>query len=190
MTLQGINFGTACKRLALLGAALASGVTAGPAFAATQGTFGATSTGNITITASVPNRAQLTNLADVNFTLVDPLVNASNAQNVCVWSNTTTKGYTIRATGDGASQAFTLASGALTVPYTVEWAATSGQTSGTSLVTNVASATLTTTAVSPTCSSAPLTTSSLIVRISSTNLLTMSAGTSYTGVLTLLVTPQ
>jgi hypothetical protein len=189
MTVQKIEFRTACKRVALLGAALASSLAA-PALAATQGTLGATSTGNITITASVPSRAQLTGLADVNFASVDPTVNASNAQNVCVWSNTATKGYTIRATGDGSASAFTLTNGTNTVPYTVEWNATSGQTSGTALVTNVASATVTSTAVNPTCSSAPLTTASLVVRISSANLLTMSAGTSYTGVLTLLVTPQ
>ena len=190
MTLRTTDLVAKGKRVALLGAALASGLTAAPAFAATQGSFGATSTGNITITASVPSRAQLTGLADVNFNLVDPATNASSAQNVCVWSNTATKGYTIRATGNGASQAFTLSNGTGTVPYTVEWSASSGQSSGTGLVTNVASATVTSTAVNPTCSSAPTTTASLIVKISSTDLMSMSAGTSYTGVLTLLVTPQ
>jgi len=190
MTLRTTDLVAKGKRLALLGAAVASGLTAGPAFAATQGTLGATSTGNVTITASVPSRAQLTNLRDVGFTLVDPASNASDAQNVCVWSNTATKGYTIRATGNGTASAFTLTNGTGTVPYTVEWNATSGQTSGTALVTNVASATVTSTAVNPTCTSAPTTTASLIVKIASTDLLTMSAGTSYSGVLTLLVTPQ
>ena len=185
------NFCKSGKRLALLGAALASGLTAAPAFAASQGTLGATSTGNITITASVPSRAQLTGLVDVTFTNQDPASDAQRNQNVCVWTNTTGKSYTIRASGSGgAGNLFTLTNGTGTVPYTVEWAATSGQTSGTQLATGVASATLGSSAINPTCSAAPLTTSSLIIKMTSADLLTMTAGSSYTGTLTLLVTPQ
>ena len=47
-------------------------IAAAPASAATQGTLGATSTGNITITVSVPSRVQITGLTDVAFTNVDP----------------------------------------------------------------------------------------------------------------------
>jgi hypothetical protein len=179
------------KRVALLGAALASAMTAAPVFAATQGNLGATSSGNISISASVPSRARITGLADVAFTNQDPGTAASNAQNVCVWSNTATKGYTITATGDGGGgNAFTLSNGSTTVPYTIEWNASSGQPSGTALSTGTASAALTTTATHQTCSSGVSSTSSLVVRIGTAELGTMSAGTSYTGVLTLVVTPQ
>ena len=179
------------KRAALLGAALASALTAAPAYAANQGNLGATSSGNITISASVPSRARITGLADVAFTNQDPGTAASNAQNVCVWSNTATKGYTITATGDGGGvNAFTLSNGSTTVPYTIEWNSSSGQPSGTALSTGTASASLTTTATHQTCSSGVSSTSSLIVRIGTAELSTMSAGTSYTGVLTLVVTPQ
>jgi hypothetical protein len=177
-------------RVALLGALLASGFASGEAVAATQGSLGATSTGTVTITASVPNRARITGLTDVAFTNQDPNTAASSAQNVCVWSNTATKAYTITASGSGTSSAFTLSNGTGTVPYSVEWASTTGQTSGTALTTATASSSLTTTAVNQTCSSAPTTTSSLIVKMSTTDLGTMSAGSSYTGTLTLLVTPQ
>lgn len=190
MTLGKTDFSAVGKRLALLGAALASGLTAGPAFAASQGNLGATSTGTVGISASVPNRARITGLADVAFTNQDPATAASNAQNVCIWSNTATKAYTITASGSGSASAFTLSNGSGTVPYTVEWAATTGQTSGTSLTTGTASASLTTTAVNQACSSAPATTASLIVKMATTDLGTMSAGSSYTGTLTLLVTPQ
>jgi hypothetical protein len=101
-----------------------------PALAATQGTLGATSTGSITISASVPNRARITGLTDVSFLAQDPNTTASSAQNVCLWSNTATKGYTITASGSGTASAFTLANGALTVPYSVQWSASSGQTNG------------------------------------------------------------
>ena len=84
----------------------------GTAQAATQGSQGATSTGTALISATVPNRAQISKLSDVTFAPTDLTVAASSAQNVCVWSNTSLKKYNITATGSGA-QAFTLAAAAL-----------------------------------------------------------------------------
>jgi len=169
---------------------VAAALMPGTAFAATQGTLGATSTGSITIGASIPNRVQLSKLTDVSFTNQDPSVNASNAQNVCVWSNTSTKGYNVTATGSGTANAFTLANGALTVPYSVEWAGSSGQTTGSALSTGTALTGLTSTATNMNCASGPATSASLIVNISSANLQTMQAATTYTGTLTLVVAPE
>ncbi|MBO0749787.1 MAG: hypothetical protein J2O44_05080 [Porphyrobacter sp.] len=180
---------TAVKRLLMLGAVAGSFV-ASPTLAATQGSLGATSTGTVSISASVPNRARITGLTDVTFANQDPNTAASSAQDVCVWSNTATKGYTIKATGSGASSAFTLSNGTTTVPYSVEWAATSGQTSGTALTAGTASSSLTSGAVDQTCSSAPTASATLLVKIGTTDLGGMTAGGSYTGTLTLLVTPQ
>lgn len=181
----------AVHRAAYAFAMLALAGIAAPADAATQGTLGATSQGSITITATVPNRAQITGLTDINFTNADPTANATSAQNDCVWSNTATKGYSIKATGSGTAGAFTLASGALTpIPYSVQWNQSSGQTSGTALTAGTALAGLVSTATTPTCSSGPSTTSSLVVSIASNDLQNMVAATSYTGTLTLLVTPQ
>jgi hypothetical protein len=161
-----------------------------PAFASTQGTLGATSTGSISISVSVPSRVQITGLNDVAFTNVDPSVNATNAQSNCVWSNTATKGYTITATGDGTGGAFTLKSGALTpIAYSVQWNQASAQTTGTALTAGTASTTFNSTATTPTCATAPATSSSLIVSITSAQLLTMASLTTYTGTLTLLVSP-
>ena len=182
---------TVSARIIALATAGAMLLTHGVAMAATQGTLGATSTGSITITASVPNRTQITGLTDINFTNADPSTAATSSQNDCVWSNTATKGYSIKATGSGTSGAFTLASGALTpVPYSVQWSQSSWQTSGTSLTAGTALAGQVSTATTPTCSSGPSTTSSLVVSIGSTDLQNMVAATSYTGTLTLLVTPQ
>ena len=183
-----MNFKPYRVGLGLLG--LAATALAAPAQAATQGTLGATSTGSIQITVSVPSRVQITGLNDVAFTNVDPAVNATNAQSNCVWSNTATKGYTITATGSGTSGAFTLASGALTpVAYTVQWNQSTGQSSGTALTAATTSGTFNSTATTPTCATAPATSSSLVVSIASAQLLNMASLTTYTGTLTLLVSP-
>lgn len=162
-----------------------------PAAASTQGSFGATSTGSLTINASVPGRVRISGLSDVTFSNVDPSVNATDAQNVCVWSNTSTRGYSITATGSGAAGAFTLASGALpAVPYTVEWAASSGQTSGTSLSAATALTSQTSTAINSDCSAGPSASASLVVSIGSPTLQAMTAGVTYNGTLTLVVAPE
>lgn len=169
---------------------------AGTAQAApTQGTFGATSQGSITISASVPSRAQITGLSDVSFTNQDPASAASNAQNVCVFSNTSGKKYNITATGNSGGAvggtAFTIGGTGLTaVPYTVEWAQTSGAASGTSLVSTTALTGQASTATTPTCASGPATTATLFVKMSTAALQAMQSGTTYSGTLTLLVGPE
>jgi len=179
------------RRWVVTSAAFAlSSALAGPSFAATQGSFGATSTGTVSISASVPARARITGLVDVAFTNQDPASAASQPQSICVWSNTATKGYSITATGDGTANAFTLAGASTTVPYTVQWNASSGQTSGTSLTAGTALGGLVSTATAQTCASGPTSSASLIVGMTAATLQTMQASTSYTGVLTLLVTPQ
>lgn len=173
-----------------LGATFAVTVPACPALAATQGMVGATSTGSVTITASVPARARISNLNDVSFVNQDPASAASSAQNVCVWSNTATKAYTITASGSGSGNAFTLTNGTATVPYGVEWAASTGQTSGTVLNTGTVSGSITSTATHQTCASGPSASASLIVKMTAADLGSMAAGSNYTGTLTLLIAPQ
>lgn len=187
---KGFTSHRAGKRLTVLTAALVCGMTAGQAIAATDGSLGTTSTGIINISASVPNRARITGLSDVSFANQNPSTAASNAQNVCVWSNTATKGYTITATGSGTASAFTLTNGTGTVPYSVQWAASKDQTSGSALTAGTASSSLISTATQQTCSSGPTASASLIVGIATTDLGGMTAGSNYTGTLTLLVTPQ
>lgn len=178
-------------RMSLLAGITGSLLLGSPALASTQGSFGATSTGSLTINASVPGRVRISGLSDVTFTNADPSVDASNAQNVCVWSNTSTRGYNITATGSGSGGAFTLASGALPpVPYAVEWAPSSGQTSGTSLTASTALTGQTSTATNSDCSAGPSASASLVVSIGSTTLQGMDAGVTYNGTLTLVVAPE
>lgn len=174
-----------------LGGALIALASAIPATASTQGSVGVTSTGSVGLTVSVPNRVQITGLTDIDFSSSDPMVQATNSQSNCVWSNTATKGYTITATGSGAGGAFTLASGALTpVSYSVLWSQTAAQTTGTSLTAATASSGFVSTATRPACIAAPSTSSSLTVQIATNELQHMASLTDYTGTLTLLVNPQ
>ena len=177
-------------RLALV-AGCATMVLAAPATASTQGTFGATSSGSVTINASVPGRVRISGLTDVAFTNADPSSAAMNAQNVCVWSNTSTRGYSITASGSGTANAFTLSNGTdPAVPYNVQWAGSTGQTSGTSLATGAALSGLTSTATNSDCSAGPPSSASLIVTMASSTLQGMVAGVNYTGTLTLVVAPE
>ena len=159
------------------------------ASAATQGTSGATSSGSVTISATVPGRVEISGLSDVAFGTVDPASAASQAQNVCVWSNTSGRLYSVTATGSGAANAFTLTDGTNTLAYGVEWAASSGQASGTALVSGTALGSLASTATSPTCSAGPAASASLIVKMTAANL-QAAVASSYTGTLTLVVAPQ
>src|SRR5689334_14913713 len=178
------------RYLRLTAACVAGFLGAGAAIASSQGSLGATSTGSVSIGASVPNRVQVSGLTDVSFTNQDPATAAVSPQNLCVWSNTNTKGYNVTASGSGTASAFTLANGALTVPYSVEWAQTSGQSSGTGLATGTALTGQKSTATNALCAAGPSSSASLIVKMSTASLQTMQAATTYTGTLTLVVAPE
>lgn len=158
--------------------------------APTQGTLGDTSTGSLGITASVPGRVRLSGLSDVVLSNVNPAVAASNAQDVCVWSNTSGRKYRVTASGNGSGGAFTLSDGTNTFPYAVQWNASSGQTSGTALTANTPLTALTSTATTNDCSAGPSKSASLIVSLTSATLQTMTAGVDATGTLTLVVAPE
>jgi hypothetical protein len=158
--------------------------------AVTQGTLGETSTGAITITVSVAKVAKISGLSDVSLAAVDPGTTATNTQNVCVWSNTATKGYSITASGSGPGKSFSLANGSMTAPYSVKWNGSSGQASGTLLNPDAALTGLISTATDPSCSSGSATTSSLIVTIDLANLQKMEPEANYSGVLNLIISAQ
>jgi hypothetical protein len=186
MPLTNNNFrSSAAIALAIAAAMSSTGVQA-----AKQGGLGATSTGLIEINASVPNRARISGLSDIDFTGQDPETDASNAQNVCVWSNTASKGYTITASGSGEGEAFTLSSDKLTVPYRVQWSEAPDESKGEELTATKSSPNFVSKASHQVCKSDPPASASLIVGISSDDLGGMQAETNYTGTLTLVVTPQ
>lgn len=179
------------EQLGKFGALLVLCAVAAPeaAFAANQGNIGTTSTGSVSISATVPGRVQISGLSDLAFGTVDPTTAAASAEDVCVWSNTSGRGYTVTANGSGTANAFTLSDGTNTLAYDVEWAGSAGQSAGTALAVGTPLGGLVSSAVNPTCSSGPSASATLIVRLSAANMQAAVAN-SYTGTLTLIVAPQ
>ena len=142
--------------------------------------------------AFAASQVRISKLVDVSFLSLDPFVQASRSQSICVFSNTATKGYNVTANGSGAGSAFTLSGGAgvPALPYSVQWSAQSGQAVGTTLVPNAPLTSLTSTATQQACANGPATSASLIVVLSPSDLQSALAGINYTGVLTLVVAPE
>jgi hypothetical protein len=133
---------------------------------------------------------RITGLSDVNFGLIANFdVDAVRSQNLCVFSGRPNLGYNVRGIGTGAGGAFTLSNGVDALPYEVQWAGTSGQTSGVSLSPNLVRTGLVSSAAQQTCSNGPPTTASLIVLIRAAAL-QASAGGNYSGTLTLVLAPE
>lgn len=184
-----MNVSSLGRRLSVL--LLAGAALSGTAHAATQGNLGATSTGSVVINATVAPQVRISGLEDVSFNNPNPANNAFRAQNVCVWSNTATRNYKIEAVGNGGTSTtdLSISDGTTAIPYSVEWDDVSGATSGAALASGVQVGGQNSTATKSDCSGGGET-ASLIVRIAATDLQDMQAAASYTGTLTLTVTPE
>jgi hypothetical protein len=140
--------------------------------------------------AAANDKVRITGLTDVAFGSIANLgADAVRSQSLCLFSNSSTNGYNVTATGTGSGGAFTLTSGALSLPFDVQWSSSSGQSSGSQLSPNVPLTGQVSTASQQTCSSGPATSASLIVILRATALSSATAGT-YAGTLTLLVSPE
>ena len=162
-----------------------------PAMAATQGTPGPTSTGTITINATITPEVNITNLDDITFdatqlrTALNTGATAIGFDNVCVWSNNPDRSYFITATGDGAGGVFTLNDGNRILPYSVGWATVGGETI---LTAGQKSTGFISNATVPDCGGSS--SAAINIRITNADIAAMEATTTYTGVLTLLVSPS
>jgi hypothetical protein len=134
----------------------------------------------------------ISSLQDVSFTALDPLVDATRTQNVCVFSNTTTHGYNVTGRGSGNGSAFTLsAGGSLPVlPYTVQWSPSAGSSSGTALTPALPLTGQTSGAIVPTCLLGLVASASLIVILRTADLQAAASGVTYTGSLSLTIAPE
>lgn len=136
------------------------------------------------------NKVRITNISDVAFgTVANLSADAVQSQSLCLYSDTATNGYNVRATGSGAGGAFTLNSGSNALPFEVQWNSAPGQSSGTQLSANVALSGQVSTATQQTCNTGPASSASLIVVLRSAALSSAPAG-SYSGSLTLLIGPE
>jgi hypothetical protein len=139
--------------------------------------------------AFAASNVKITALSDVAFaTIANLSADSVRAQSICVYSNSPTNGYRVTASGT-AGGPFTLTSGGNSLAYEVQWSASTGQTSGTQLVANVATGGFISTATQNSCNNGPATTASLIVILRAAALSSAMAGT-YNGTLTLVVGPE
>jgi hypothetical protein len=135
-------------------------------------------------------KVRITGLSDVSFgTISNLMVDAVQAQSICVYSNGTGNRYSVRADGSGSGGAFTLSNGITTLAYDVRWNSQAGQSNGTNLTSGVLLGSQTTSAQNQTCSNGPPTTASLIVVLPATSLSSAGAG-NYSGTLTLIVAEE
>jgi len=175
-----------------LASAAALAALASPTFAATQGTPGPTSTGTVTINATITPEVTINRLDDITFdaTYLLRALNlggsASTIEQHCVWSNNPDRSFFITASGDGAGNDFTLNDGTRTLQYRVTYRPPVG-TPGV-LTPGVKSPRYVTTATSADCGGTDV--SGLQISISAVDIAAMEATTTYTGVLTLLVSPN
>ena len=143
--------------------------------------------------AHAQSQARITGLTDVSYGTINSFTNQTNSQNVCIYSAfiffgfPIRRNYSVRATGNGTGGAFTLASGAGTLPYEVRWDDAANQTTGTQLLAGVNATGFGNAATNQTCTGGE--NASLIVTITGASLTTATAG-SYTGVLSITITPE
>ena len=171
-----------------LSTAMLAGTAIGPAFAASNGSVGASSTGTSTVTAFVGSLVRVTAVDDLALGTWTGTGALETTDSVCIW--TTTGGYNVTATGSGVGGGFSLSNGASgTLDYAVKWddAPTSStlaaMTSGTALTGQVSGANTTD------CNAGSSLTATVGVEITETDLTAADSG-SYTGVLTLLIAPE
>jgi hypothetical protein len=158
---------------------------AGNAFAATQGTLGATSQGTLDITLTIDPLVQISALDNIALGTYTGGGNMTGADNLCVYSNS--GGYHITATGNGTGGAFELIGTTVNLPYTVEWATSAGAGSGTAMTAGATLAGQSGTFTTPDCGASD--NAQVIVTVDSNDLASAPTG-NYTGILTLLVAPQ
>lgn len=108
-----INVRKAVRNIALGGAiaTFASG-----SFAATDGTLGFSSTGDLDITLSVADEVRISGMTDIALTFNG--ADTTDTSDACIYRNTGI-GYQITGTGDGALNAYELTDGTNTVPFSV-----------------------------------------------------------------------
>jgi hypothetical protein len=156
--------------------------------AATDGALGATSSGDSNVTLTIPKLVRISSITNFDFGNYDGASDpASLNSDTCVWTNDTAGEYTVNATGDGASNAYTVSNGSETLSYTVYWNDQVGTSGSVQLSTGISTATQTgADTSSQTCSGGG--TSNLEVRFAKSDILSKEAGT-YSGVISLTVSP-
>jgi hypothetical protein len=172
-----------------LSAVIATGTTLAPAFAATNGSVGATSSGSATVTAFVGALVRVTAVDDLALGTWTGVGSLATADNVCIW--TTTGGYNVTASGDGGGGSdFALSNGASgSLAYTVKWDDTASSSTLTTMTTGTALTGQVSGANSTDCNAGANLSATVAVEIAEADLTAADSG-SYSGVLTLVIAPE
>jgi hypothetical protein len=164
------------------------------AYAANDGTLGATSTGDVTITVEKAAVVQISGMTDMDipsYTLGDG--DQHRETTVCVYSSTASGGYKVTVTGSGAAGAYTLTDGSHTLAYTVIWnsggAGSLGTTGSTLTAGTLSGAKTLASTTSFDCNTNANPTAQLNINFAQAALDAAPAG-NYTGVATVLITPN
>jgi hypothetical protein len=182
------------KRLAsLFSAIVCSAFVATPAFAASDGSIGGTSTGTSDLTLTIPEYVIVTGMNDFAFGSWDGTAALDLNDDISISGNDDqgTPSYSVTLTGSGTSSAFTMArtspaSPAATIAYTVAFNDQTGTAGGTDATTNTAITGQT--GVNQTLSSTTAN-ANIRVQISLSALQDAPLG-DYSGTLTIVVTPE
>jgi len=142
-----------------------------------------------TASAAPTDGADITGLVDLAFGQLTMASDQTLSENVCAFSNSATTAYAVQATGDGTGSAFTLSNGSATLPYEVRWAGSPGQTNGTALTAGATVSGFSSGGAQKTCQGRPTSSATLLVTIRAQAASSAQVG-SYSGVLTLMLTPQ
>lgn len=169
--------------LSLFAVVLASG-----ANAASQGTVKAASSGSVGISLSVQPRARISGLKDIEFSAADSVERLRSSQEICVFSNSLARSYAVSAVGSGPSGSLELSSGTRSIGYSVEWSPGAEPGSNTRLSPGLTLPGPGAAAAEPDCRSGRGL-AHLVVGIDPERLHAEGLEGSYTGTLTLYVTP-
>lgn len=135
------------------------------------------------------DKARASGLTDANFGFLISTSDQSLSQNICAYSSSATKGYSVVALGTGPGGAFELSSGSAQMQYEVLWADGANQVGGRSLASGVSENGFTSSATQQFCNSGPIASASLTIVIRSLALESARAG-SYSGTLQITLAPE
>ena len=107
------------RKLAVAAVLTAATLVSQGAGAATQGTLGATSTGTAAVSLTIAQQYQISGLSDLAFGTYSGSGALTSNEDVCVYTNDTTKNYHVLVTDSAGS--FEVVNGSNNIPFTVAW---------------------------------------------------------------------
>lgn len=150
--------------------------------AASQGSMGGTSSGSVSINATVPNLVKIFKLADIAFTTNS--FPATGSSTFCAYSNVSS---TYAVTVTSVETSFVLKNGGNSVGYAVDWTDSGGTVHPVTYNTKITG--LPTGSANPTCGGGASTNGSVTITINEADLGTAPAGV-YSGTLNIDVSPN